>query len=308
MHNETAKLLYEMFPEDEKGDFFSAYVYLKNLKHFVYYMREAAGLPGKKPEEALDPSIEEMLRAVVHRISENSGTRDTSIYHQKILKITDAIQMVTQQKDVCLNTPEKVVPYKQAKDIILKNPDSLAVGECACRATSENPCLEPPMEICIYVGDPFASFMAENTPEFRKISQDEAVEILKSAHEKGFVHCAEFKKDLGKRFFVICNCCQCCCLGVQMWNLMEGQVPFLEPSGYVAGINDSCSGCGNCKDACSFGAIKMDADTDQAKIIFDKCMGCGVCEGVCPDNAISLLREPSKGAPLDLEELLSQQK
>ena len=33
-------------------------------------------------------------------------------------------------------------------------------------------------------------------------------------------------------------------------------------------------------------------------------MGCGVCEDVCLAEAISLRREPSKGDPLDLEELL----
>jgi ferredoxin len=34
-------------------------------------------------------------------------------------------------------------------------------------------------------------------------------------------------------------------------------------------------------------------------------MGCGICEDVCLVEAISLRREPSKGEPLDLEELLA---
>ena len=34
------------------------------------------------------------------------------------------------------------------------------------------------------------------------------------ARAKGFVHCAYFKKDLGRRFFSICNCCSCCCQGM----------------------------------------------------------------------------------------------
>jgi ferredoxin len=32
-------------------------------------------------------------------------------------------------------------------------------------------------------------------------------------------------------------------------------------------------------------------------------MGCGVCEDVCPTGAIKLVRDASKGLPLDLDEL-----
>jgi ferredoxin len=35
-------------------------------------------------------------------------------------------------------------------------------------------------------------------------------------------------------------------------------------------------------------------------------MGCGVCTDICPEEAIDSRREPSKGDPLDLEELLGQ--
>jgi ferredoxin len=35
-------------------------------------------------------------------------------------------------------------------------------------------------------------------------------------------------------------------------------------------------------------------------------MGCGVCEDACPVEALHLRREPSKGDPLDLDELKAQ--
>jgi NAD-dependent dihydropyrimidine dehydrogenase PreA subunit len=309
MHNETTKALYEMLPEEDKNDFYHAYIYLKHMKHFAHYAKEAAGLPSKKPSEEIDEGVDEMLKAAIQRLGETSADRDTSTYHLKVVKLADAIQLLTQKEDLNLQTPEKVMPYKQAKDIILKNPDSIAVGECICRATSENPCLSSDeMDVCLFVGDPHASFLADQNPKFRKISQDEAVRILKTAHEKGFVHCAEFKKELGRKFIAICNCCSCCCLGIQMWNLLEGQVPFLAPSGYVAEINDSCTGCGDCVDICKFNAIQQDEDGQQAVIIPEKCMGCGICEDKCPTESIVLKRDASKGAPLDLEELMAQQK
>ncbi len=308
MANAVTKALYDFFSEEDKSDFYPAYIYLKHIKHFAHYAKEAAGLPSEEPEEAISEDVELMLRMTVQRIGETALSRDTSSYHLKVMKLDDAIQLVTQKEDVCLDTPERVMPYKQAKDIILNNPESIAVGECVCRSTSAHSCLPPPMETCLFVGDPQASFLAEENPKFRKIPQDEAVAILRDAHDKGFVHCAEFKKDLGGAFVAICNCCSCCCLGVQMWNTLGGTVPILSSSGYLASVNEECDGCGICLDSCKFEAMSLEAGADQVTIQKEKCMGCGMCEDVCPPGAITLELDPSKGAPLDLSALLAEQK
>jgi ferredoxin len=89
-----------------------------------------------------------------------------------------------------------------------------------------------------------------------------------------------------------------------MWNLLEGAVPIMAPSGYLSQVSDDCNGCGDCVDACHFKAISFDGGGERAVINLGKCMGCGVCEDVCPIGAISLRREPSKGEPLDIEELM----
>src|SRR4030042_2745297 len=216
MHHEINKILYDSYPPGDKEDFFPAYLYMKYLNNFVYQARRTFGFPLSDNLEDLDEGIMEMLDTYIDRLLEGN-TAETSIYHSKVMKLADAVKLVTQKEDLHLPVSEKVVPFKIAKDVILTNPDSIAVGTCPCRKTSPKPCLPPPMEVCLFIGDPYASFIADQNTTFRKISQEAAVKILEDCHRKGFVHCAYFKKDLGNRFCAICNCCKCCCVMMNVW-------------------------------------------------------------------------------------------
>ncbi len=308
MGKELTQRLWEVFPPEDKGDFFDIYMYLKHIDHFIYKGLQNMGLASSKtPATEIDEEISEMLDYILQGVAENAGSRDTSIYHGKVVKLKDALQLVTREQDISLDPPETVVPYKQARKIILQNPTSLAVGVCPCRSVAENPCLAPDeMEVCMFVGDPGAAFIAEFNPLFRQINQEEAINILEDCHNRGFVHCAYFKKDFARRFVAICNCCSCCCLGMKSWNLFGEDVPILAPSGYVAEVGDECMGCGDCVSACGFFALSMDEERQIAVVDKLKCMGCGVCEDKCPAGAISLRLDASKGRPLDLAELMKQ--
>ncbi len=302
--SDSTRGLYEMFPLKDKSDFQTAYLYLKYLDHFMHHALEASGLPSKGLPGELHEDINELLQTMVTEIGDAAPLADTSVYHAKVVKLKDALQLVTQKHDLSLDTPEVVIPYKMARDIILKNPDSIAVGECACRGGSPTPC--HPMDVCLMIGDPVASFLIDQNPKFRRITQEEAVDIIEAEHRRGHIHTAFFKKHLGRRFYCLCNCCGCCCAGVRMWNLLGGAIPILSPSGYLAHVGEYCNGCGECVESCHFNALSMDEDGQVSVVDAVKCMGCGVCEGVCSIGAITLERDPSKGEPLDLEELLSQ--
>ena len=305
MHHHITKALYDLFPPEEKNDFYHAYLYLKHLDHFMYHALKATGQPSKRPQKAIDPDIDEMLEAAIQHIAETAGSRDTSTYHAKIVKIKDAIQLVTQKNNIHIEPPEKVIPYKQARSIILNNPESISLGECACRALGESSCLsDDELDVCLFIGDPHASFIDAFNPKFRKISQEQAVQVLKDSHERGLVHCAYFKKDLGRRFFAICNCCSCCCQGMKAWNQFNGSIPILASSGYTAHVSQECSGCEECEDICHFHALKFIKEESRVVVLEEKCMGCGVCEDKCPIGAITLRKDPGKGEPLDLSQLL----
>lgn len=306
MHHSTTKRLFDAFPPERKSDFWAAYLYLKYTDYFVHEALDAGGMPTKNDLPPLDPAIVEMLRALAWQVSENAMSAETSLYHGKVLRPQDARKLVTLKEDVNLSPPERVVPFKIARDIILENPASIVVGACPCRSAAEHPCLPPgQQDVCMFIGDPWASFMDEQNAKYHRISQDEAVKILEDCHEKGFVHTAYFEHAAGNRFDALCNCCGCCCLGVRMWNLMGGALPLLAPSGYLAEVNDECNGCGECAEPnrCKFAAISMNAERTTAVIDAEHCMGCGVCETVCPLDALHLRRDPSKGDPLDMDEL-----
>jgi ferredoxin len=221
-------------------------------------------------------------------------------YHGKVVPLEAATQLVTVQEDVDLGDLEQTIPYALARDLVLNNPEHIVVLECPCRAARENPCL--PLDVCLIVGEPFASFVVEHHPRrARWISQGEAVEILRAEQGRGHVHHAFFKDAMLGRFYAICNCCSCCC------GAMEAQrngTPMIASSGYVAVVDDDlCAGCGECADMCQFAAISV--DDGFARIDAVTCMGCGVCVSRCPQEAIDLVREPAKGEPLEIQRLIA---
>ena len=304
------KALFDFYGEKKEKDFESSYLYMKYLHEFISIVFQGFGMPPIPELEKLEPEVLEKLYAKLGAVAQGFGSIDTSIYHSKVVTLEDAQKLVTQEVDLNIDVPESVVPFKQAKDIILNNPDSIAVGTCPCRAANpESSCMPEPMEACMFLGDPHASFVAEHNPRFRKVTQKEAVEILEDCHKRGFVHCAYFKKDMGERLYAICNCCSCCCGGLKNTELFQnGATDFSNtaPSGYVAVVGDDCIGCGECVEVCPFKALFLNDDESLAVVNMDRCMGCGICESICPMEAIRLREDPSKGGILDIEKLSKQ--
>ncbi len=220
-------------------------------------------------------------------------------YHGKTLTRIDAAKIVMMNQPVVLSNLDYVIPYPTAKDIILQAPvPSLAVVECPCRAFKEDACL--PRDVCLVVGEPYASFIVDHQPErARRITVSQALDILDAEEERGHIHTAWFKDVMHNRFYCICNCCRCCCLGMQ--SFFRG-VPRLAHSGYSPLFNyDDCTSCGVCKSTCPFQALEL--NDDLPRLNRNLCMGCGLCVSHCPADAIKLILAPDKGIPLDIQRL-----
>ena len=303
MHHSVTKALYEGYPLTEKNDSLAGYLYLKYIRHFYYYAQKVQGIDVEPPDEEIDEGIAELLQMMVQHVGDTAMTYDTNPYHAKVLKYEDAKKFFTLMENIDITPSEKVMPYKVARQLLIENPGAIAAAACTCRSFMKDPCYPKDKEICLFVGEPHAPFIAETHSKARMVSQDEALEILEIAHDHGFVHTAYFQKFVGERLYAICNCCKCCCGGMKTWNTYEGAIPMLVPSGYSAEIGSDCTGCGECADACHFNAISHDEENETTALNNEKCMGCGICVDVCPAEAISLNRDTSKGDPMDIHEM-----
>jgi Pyruvate/2-oxoacid:ferredoxin oxidoreductase delta subunit len=242
-----------------------------------------------------------LLNHILPRLGPRGKRWLANHYHGKVLTHEQAKSIVTVRKEIPLQDLEQVIPYPVARDLVIKGSPDIAVIQCACRQARDNPC--EPIQVCMVIGQPFVDFCLEHHPQTsRRLSQAEALELLQAEHERGHVHSAWFKDACLDRFYSICNCCKCCCGGIEA--MVKYGVPQVASSGYVAQVENSvCTACKICEDACPFGAIQVN---DTAVINWDACMGCGVCAGQCPNGAMQFVRDKKKGIPLDVRLLTKE--
>jgi ferredoxin len=189
---------------------------------------------------------------------------------------------------VPINISRPVAPYEDVKELIKKQ-DRIALTKCFCAAHQqllESTC-DQPLEVCMMLGF-YAEYYIEQGMA-RKISQEEALEVLAKAEEAGLVHQIPDTRDPG----AICNCCPDCCGELRMLKMLPNPAALI-PCSYFCQLDpDSCNGCEICVERCSMGAISMTED-QVASINLDRCIGCGLCINDCPEEALTLVDKPEE--------------
>ena len=253
-----------------------AYVYGRWTKEYVFLLRNL----------------------ILPRLSSQKKKKLADGFHCKVLTHENVKAIITINKDISKRDLEQIIPYPTARTLVLKGPPDIVVYECPCRHSRKHPC--QPTQVCMMIGKSVGDFMLKYHPtRCRRISQTEALEILQAEYERGHLHSAWFKDAIGGRFYAICNCCKCCCFGIDA--MVTYGTPMVASSGYVSHVDwTRCNACGACEAACPFGAIEMNG---IASVKWDTCMGCGVCTSQCPSGAMSLVQDERKGIPLDVRAL-----
>ena len=162
----------------------------------------------------------------------------------------------------------RVIPVESAiKDIpgvsdyerlsyYLNKYDTFSVSPCSCRAsrTSINDgCGHLADEMCVQMGKGAENYIRSGRA--RRITREEALEIVLRAEENGLMHDIPNIEEAGDSA-AICNCCACACFGLRA-GLMFGARDAIR-SNFVAEVDEAkCVACGQCVETCPGNALRL---------------------------------------------------
>jgi ferredoxin len=184
-----------------------------------------------------------------------------------------------------IQASHEALPYEKVSSII-ETGKSFMVQDCICKKEQgllDSPC-DRPLDVCMAIAPIEGVF--DNYDHGRKLSRDEAYDLLQKCEENALVH---LTWNMQNDHFFICNCCGCCCGVLRSMN--EWGISNAVNSYYYAEIDpEACAACGTCADErCQVYAIEEGADA--YRVIKEKCIGCGLCVSTCPSEAIQLIRK-----------------
>ena len=134
--------------------------------------------------------------------------------------------------------------------------ESIGVGYCECRRLrrmSDEGTADLEGEWCLSLGKYAESLI--RVGKHRRVSRQEAEEILRHAEKNGYVH--QLSNIDGPDFSIfICNCAWDTCMALKTsWYTSS---PNLSSSNYRAHVeSDKCVACGGCVEVCPQGAVKL---------------------------------------------------
>jgi ferredoxin len=144
---------------------------------------------------------------------------------------------------------------------------------------------DAPQEICLVLNITAASLVRHG--HARAIDVVQALDVLHQAREHNLV---QFGENVRRQVNFICNCCKCCCEGLQAAQRFAMHSPVLTTSFAATVDAEQCCNCGQCAVVCPVQAIGSSGPgkNGHAQVTQDLCLGCGVCVKVCPNNVIRL--------------------
>ena len=201
MEKPTTRDLRKLFEPGSANDFLHAHLYLKYLDLYVYFFGNPSGAVTKKDAARVlakyPPEVLEMVSQAVKVAASTLAHPQKNSYHAKVLNRDLARKIITLDRKLEMRGAETIIPYQTANDIILSQPKAIAVMNCACREMQENPC--SPMELCLWIGDPFVSFIVEHHPEkARRIDEEEALSIIEASDKERIRTSCLFQKGDGQ--------------------------------------------------------------------------------------------------------------
>jgi electron transport complex protein RnfB len=195
--------------------------------------------------------------------------------------------------DKTVQAGNQVHTYDQVQTFIEKY-DPIAITACYCRhaaALRDEDIHGMPLDVCMQFGMG-AQFAIERLGG-RKVTKQEAREVLSRAEEAGLIHMSQnTTDDIG----FICNCDRWHCVAVK--NALSKPKPAMFfNSGFEPRFDaEACVACETCIDRCPPEALAMGED-DVPEVDLDRCFGCAVCATGCPEQAVTMVSKPGFPEP-----------
>jgi Na+-translocating ferredoxin:NAD+ oxidoreductase subunit B len=184
-----------------------------------------------------------------------------------------------------------VQPFMNAAGLV-RSMASWGVSECICRKqrTLIGEGCNHPLEVCMVMSEKENAFPGNEI--IRKLSLDEALDVLKIAADAGLVHSVSNHKD---GHWYICNCCTCSCAILRGMKEL-GLADVVAKSPYLAQIDEpECILCGACMERCPFEAISQQ---ECMRVMESKCQGCGQCVLACSTGAVHMIARRENNIPV----------
>ncbi|MFX1585689.1 MAG: 4Fe-4S binding protein [Promethearchaeota archaeon] len=191
-------------------------------------------------------------------------------------------------------TPKQTVStYDDLRTIIENIGEPIAVAECICRKAKDlidEPCKKTNLrEICFSFRRAADAYIERGFG--KKISKDEALNLLEKAEEDGLV----IQPGNSMRPMCICCCCDCCCELLVSQNRLPEPAQFFATNYFAEVDEDLCIGCGTCEERCNMDAVHV--EDAIAQVDKKRCIGCGVCVPTCTSEAIKLYKKDNEIIP-----------
>jgi Pyruvate/2-oxoacid:ferredoxin oxidoreductase delta subunit len=172
--------------------------------------------------------------------------------------------------------------------------DPIGVGACYCRHTASLRGLDThgmPMEVCMWFGKG-AEYAIERLGG-RRLSKDEAKELLDATEKAGLVH---MSRNTTEDIEFLCNCDRWHC-GVVSSVLKQPKPGRVFNSGFQPTFDpERCAACETCLDRCPATALVM-GEADLPEVDLERCFGCAACATGCPAEAVQMTAKPGFPTP-----------
>lgn len=227
----------EVKPQSDGTDKFELPIYVPGIYELMMLNRKQAD---KHPEIA--KAFEQYTRETVEPVTKFMPMGNGAM---RVIPVESAIKAETRKAS-----------YEEISYWLTKYQNHIGLAPCQCRLVrtqmgeGTGSIAE---ELCIVLGATAESCI--RTGKARRITKEEAEEVILKAEKKGYMHQVT-NMDGTDKIWAICNCQRDVCLALRTSQYFN--TPNMSRSNYIAEVDpEKCAACGQCVETCPANAVKL---------------------------------------------------